>query len=59
MYVQLNAVIVDADGNNRQELAGFLSGFGINLVGQYPTSESLAVPRLNRVLGRPRSALRH
>jgi pilus assembly protein CpaE len=47
MYVQLNAVIVDSDANNRQELAGFLSGFGINLTGQYPTSESLA-PLLTR-----------
>src|SRR3954451_24186218 len=47
MYVQLNAVIVDADGNNRQELAAFLAGFGINRIGQYPNSESLA-PLLTR-----------
>jgi pilus assembly protein CpaE len=42
MYVQLNTVIVDADSANRQEMANFLSTFGLNLVAQYPNVENLA-----------------
>src|SRR5262245_5455723 len=41
MYVQLNSVIVDSDGVNRQELATFLGAFGVNLVAQLPTAETL------------------
>jgi pilus assembly protein CpaE len=41
MFVQLNAVIIDPDAANRQELAGFLTSFGINLVAQFPTVEQL------------------
>ncbi|HRK29431.1 MAG TPA: AAA family ATPase [Tepidisphaeraceae bacterium] len=42
MYVQLNAAIVDPDAANRQELATFLSGFGINVVAQYAQTEQVA-----------------
>jgi pilus assembly protein CpaE len=42
MFVQLNAVIIDSDDTNRQELAHFLTGFGVNLIGQYPTPDALA-----------------
>jgi pilus assembly protein CpaE len=42
MFVQLNAVIIDSDDTNRHELAQFLTGFGVNLVGQYATPEPLA-----------------
>ena len=41
MNVQLNAVIIDADPVNRQELATFLTSFGVSLAAQYPTLESL------------------
>lgn len=41
MYVQLNCVTVDADPNNRQELANFLSGFGVNVVAQLPAADGL------------------
>src|SRR5687768_16579883 len=41
MYVQLNCAIVDADQNNRQELANFLERFGIHVVAQSPTPELL------------------
>jgi pilus assembly protein CpaE len=41
MYVQLNSVIVDSDGVNRQELATFLGAFGVNLVAQLPSVDSL------------------
>ena len=40
MNVQLNAVIIDADPVNRQELANFLTSFGVSLAAQYPTLES-------------------
>jgi hypothetical protein len=36
MYVQLNCVIIDADPTNRQELAQFLTTYGINVLGQLP-----------------------
>lgn len=42
MYVQLNSVIIDADASNRQEMANFLTSFGVNVVGQFPTTEPLA-----------------
>jgi pilus assembly protein CpaE len=48
MYVQLNCVTVDADQENRQELATFLSGFGVNVLAQLPGPDGL--PGL---LGRP------
>ena len=41
MYVQLNCAIVDADSNNRTELAGFLERFGIVVSAQVPTPDSL------------------
>ena len=43
MYVQLNAVIVDPDPSNRQELASFLAMFGINVIGQFANVEQLGV----------------
>jgi hypothetical protein len=48
MYVQMNCAIVDADSTNRQELAGFLERFGIHIVAQLPTADSLT-----NMLGRP------
>jgi pilus assembly protein CpaE len=48
MYVQLNCVTVDADPSNRQELANFLSGFGVNLLAQLPAADGLPA-----LLGRP------
>ena len=42
MYVQLTCAIVDADANNRQELAGFLARFGIPVVAQLPSVDGLA-----------------
>jgi len=47
MYVQLNAAIIDADANNRQELAGFLASFGINIVAQLGSCDQLP-PLLGR-----------
>ncbi len=41
MYVQLNSVIVDGDATNRQELANFLTSFGVNIVGQQSSVEAL------------------
>jgi pilus assembly protein CpaE len=41
MYVQLNCVIVDGDSTNRQELATFLSTFGVNLIAQFPNADPL------------------
>jgi pilus assembly protein CpaE len=41
MYVQLNAAIIDADATNRQELANFLSTFGVHLSAQFASCESL------------------
>jgi pilus assembly protein CpaE len=41
MYVQLNAAIIDADAGNRGELANFLATFGVHLVAQYPSCDSL------------------
>jgi pilus assembly protein CpaE len=47
MYVQLNCAIVDADANNRQELTNFLGQFGVNVIAQAATAESLT-PLLSR-----------
>jgi pilus assembly protein CpaE len=41
MYIQLNTVIVDADGSNRQEMTQFLSTFGVNLMASLPSAEPL------------------
>ncbi|MBV8780260.1 MAG: AAA family ATPase [Phycisphaerae bacterium] len=41
MYVQLHSVIVDGDAANRQELANFLTSFGVNLMGQYGSPDQL------------------
>src|SRR6476659_862479 len=41
MYVQLNCAIVDADANNRQEMATFLARFGIPVTAQMPTVDGL------------------
>ena len=48
MFVQLNSVIIDSDETNRQELAGFLATFGVNLMGQYASTDALP-----QVLHRP------
>lgn len=42
MYVQLNAAIIDADATNRQEMANFLSGFGVNVVAQLGGADQLS-----------------
>jgi pilus assembly protein CpaE len=41
MYVQLNSVIIDGDEANRQELANFLSTFGVNVTAQFASLENL------------------
>lgn len=41
MYVQLNCIIVDADANNRQELANFLGQFGLSVIGQFASADVL------------------
>ena len=48
MYVQLNCAIIDADPANRQELAGFLERFGLQVVAQLPGTDGLPA-----LLGRP------
>jgi pilus assembly protein CpaE len=47
MYIQLNSIIIDADNTNREELASFLTQYGVNVIGQYPTAEQLPT-MLNR-----------
>lgn len=42
MYVQLNAAIVDADANNRQELGNYLSTFGVNVMAQFTSVDQVA-----------------
>lgn len=42
MYVQINCVVVDADANNRRELSAVLAQYGVNLVGQFSTPDTLA-----------------
>jgi pilus assembly protein CpaE len=41
MHVQLNCVVVDADENNRREMASFLTTFGVQVVAQLATTETL------------------
>lgn len=41
MFVQLTCAIVDADASNRQEMAAFLSRFGIPVVAQLATVDGL------------------
>ena len=41
MYVSLTCAIVDSDAANRQELAGFLSRFGVQPLAQFPTPDAL------------------
>ena len=41
MYIQLNAVIVDPDANNRGELAGFLAQLGVQIVAQLDELQQL------------------
>jgi pilus assembly protein CpaE len=43
MYIQLNSAIVDADNNNRHELATFLGQFGITVVSEAATPDGLPV----------------
>lgn len=42
MFIQLTSVIVDADDNNRNELATFLTGHGVSPVASYANTEQLA-----------------
>ena len=48
MHVQLNCVIVDSDETNRQEMASFMTTFGLNVLAQLPSTESL-----EQLLARP------
>ena len=41
MLAQLNAIIVDADASNRQELATFLANHAVNVVSQLPEPSTL------------------
>jgi len=41
MHVQLNCVIVDANETNRQEMAGFLTTFGLSVVAQMGSVDQL------------------
>jgi pilus assembly protein CpaE len=41
MLLQLNSVIVDADGEYRQEMAAFLGTYGINIVSQFAEADQL------------------
>src|SRR5262245_26806864 len=41
MFVQLSCIIVDADAINRQELANFLTGQGINVLAALSTVDAL------------------
>src|SRR4051812_35150988 len=47
MHVQLNCVVVDADDQNRQEMASFLTTFGIQVVSQLANLDTLEA-MLNR-----------
>ena len=47
MHVQLNCVIVDGDDANRQEMASFLTTFGISVMHQMSNAAGLE-PLLNR-----------
>ena len=41
MHVQLNCIIVDADDNNRNEMAGFMTTFGLNVLAALPDTSQL------------------
>ncbi len=41
MYTHLNCIVVDADQTNRTELAGFLTQYGANVVGQHGNTDTL------------------
>jgi pilus assembly protein CpaE len=41
MFVQLNAIVIDADPTNRSEMSGFLTQHGVHVVQQLPTTEAL------------------
>jgi len=47
MHVQINCVIVDADDTNRQEMAGFLTTFGVT-----PVAQLNSVDQLEAILNR-------
>lgn len=42
MFLQLNCIIVDANESYRQEMVGFLSQYGVQVVAQLPSADSLA-----------------
>ena len=42
MFVQLNAIVIDADPTNRSEMSTFLTQHGVHVVQQLPTAEALA-----------------
>jgi pilus assembly protein CpaE len=48
MAVQLNCVVVDADGENRLEMSNFLANHGVNVVAQLPAPDGLPA-----ALGKP------
>jgi pilus assembly protein CpaE len=41
MFVQLNAIVIDADPTNRSEMSAFLTQHGVHVVQQLPTTEAL------------------
>jgi pilus assembly protein CpaE len=41
MFVQLNAIVIDADPTNRSEMSGFLTQHGVHVVQQLPSVEAL------------------
>ena len=47
MHVQLNCVVVDSDDQNRQEMASFLTTFGVQVVAQLSNTDPLEA-MLNR-----------
>src|SRR5258708_3652092 len=42
MFVQLNAIVIDADPTNRAEMSAFLTQHGVQVVQQLPSAEALA-----------------
>jgi len=42
MFVQLNAIVIDADPTNRAEMSAFLTQHGVHVVQQLPTADNLA-----------------
>ncbi|MDB5323949.1 MAG: hypothetical protein JWN40_5580, partial [Phycisphaerales bacterium] len=41
MFVQLNAIVIDADPTNRSEMSAFLTQHGVHVVQQLPSVETL------------------